>query len=357
MAASKPVRKRLAGLVRKHAKKFFSLESACVQGDDAEVIHDMRVASRRLQEALCLASRMAGVKLPKALIGPIRRARDVLGNVRDMDVITQRLREVFPDGPRAGSARNREVLKLLSARRGKRLKKMRRRLVKLRLGLFLSEFEGSLKTKLWAAWDRRTSARPDPDDAEAAACFQAALDERAARWQAASQAAAEEQQDAELHQARIAAKRLRYLLELGDACQIGRFRTRIRQLKSRQRSLGQWHDLLILEDHLLDLVADRDVLGRDLDVCRHILNLVASLRSNRAKLVRRFIRQSARARAAGRPHSPDVASSAPAPDPAPTPPRAATIDFVPADPPVLADAPPAEPPTVPSGAPNESSGA
>jgi len=111
----------------------------------------------------------------------------------------------------------------------------------------------------------------------------------------------------------------------------------------------------VIEDHLLEMVADKDLLGTLLPVCRHVLDMVAALRRKRLAMVRRFARQASRA---GVPHMPDVlppagktsppaeqtppesrgsspasacstarpAARQPNPDGAPT----ATIDFVPA---------------------------
>ena len=345
MPAAKPVRKRLARLIRKHAKKFFSLESTCVQGDDVEAIHDMRVASRRAEEALRLAAQIADVKLPKALMKPIRDARNTLSRVRDLDVIIQRLREDAPGRSRAAAGLNRRVLDLLAANRKKRLNKMRRRLVKLQLGLFLSEFESSLKSKLLSAWDAKTAkqqGKQDPD-AEGAACFEALLTERSGEWDSAAHRAAQTQQDADLHEARICAKRLRYLYELGEACGLGRFRARIRKVRSVQDILGHWHDLVVIEDYLLDLVADKRMLSRQLPICQHMLELIASLRRKRAGLVRRFMRRKggvAQASAApdavaapqeapAEPATPPASVPAANPGPIPEPAHAATIDFVP----------------------------
>ena len=299
LAARRPVRKQLARLARKHAKKFFSLESTCLQGDDVEAIHDMRVASRKLHEALRLGAQMAGVKLPKGLIKRVREARYVLGSVRDMDVMVERLRTEAPrvSGTKAGLRQ--EVLKLLTDQRKKRLRKMRRQLAKLKLALFLTEFGPSLKANLWVVWDQRIAEQQGANDpeAEAVACFETALAERTAQWEQDARAAATSQQNADLHRARIGAKKVRYLLELGDGCGLGQFRTRIRQLRSVQEALGRWHDLMILEQHLLGLIADKQVLARRLAMCQHVLDLVAFLRKRRARLLRRFVRLADRARA------------------------------------------------------------
>ena len=311
MAASRPVHKQLARLARKHAKKFFSLESACLQGNDVEAVHDMRVASRRLHEALRLGTQMAGVKLPKALVKPIRDARNALSGVRDLDVMIERLRAETPRASGAKAVARQEVLQLLGDQRAKQLRKMRRRLAKLKLGLFLTEFEPRLKDKLWQPWNKRIGAAQGQTDPEADACFLRALAEREAQWEQEAHAAATSQQDVDLHRARIAAKKVRYLLELGGACGLGQFRSRIRRLRSVQDALGRWHDFMVIEHRLLGLVADPEVLERRLAMCQYVLDVVALLRKKRSRLVRRFVRLAERVPTAEAATSPGPAAPAP----------------------------------------------
>ena len=78
---------RLEAVLGRHLAKFFSFQAKVVQGDDIEAIHDMRVASRRLQEVVSLATFLCDEKR-EALDGfpQIRRVRRALGRVRDLDV-------------------------------------------------------------------------------------------------------------------------------------------------------------------------------------------------------------------------------------------------------------------------------
>jgi CHAD domain-containing protein len=77
--------------MRQKADAFFSLEGAVLAGDDPEAIHDMRVASRRLQEILRLV--FSDDPHLEELIRVVRRARRVQSPVRDRDVMAERLRK------------------------------------------------------------------------------------------------------------------------------------------------------------------------------------------------------------------------------------------------------------------------
>ena len=83
-----------------------------------------------------------------------------------------------------------------------------------------------------------------------------------------------------LHQVRIAAKKLRYALELAEDAGIKSASAPVRAVKRVQDTLGRLHDLQVLQTHVAAVQASRDrslpdgglaIVSRALeDECRHL---------------------------------------------------------------------------------------
>ena len=78
-------------LALRHLNRFISLEAKVLKGDDPDAIHDMRVASRRLQQVLDLVFPKPQPREARRLRRKIRRCRRALGDVRNCDVLLQQV--------------------------------------------------------------------------------------------------------------------------------------------------------------------------------------------------------------------------------------------------------------------------
>ena len=76
-------------LALKQLNRLISYEAKVLKGDDADAIHDMRVASRRLQQVLDLLYTKPRAQEYRRLRRQIRRCRQVLGDVRNFDVLLE----------------------------------------------------------------------------------------------------------------------------------------------------------------------------------------------------------------------------------------------------------------------------
>jgi CHAD domain-containing protein len=220
---------RLAGALRRHLP-------AAIAGDNTGV-HQARVASRRLREAVpVLSTGLKGSKAGKAT-RKIRRLTRALGTVRELDVTLLLLDElsVAPDisrtaveDVRAGVVRERD------ARRAVMLKRLGRVDV-AKIGRRL----GSVGTALDAAdgepWRRALGTR---------------LLQRSKRLIAAMDEAGHMYSPERLHAVRIAVKKLRYGLELAADSGIKVATPQVRTMKRVQEVLGKLHDLQVLQTHI-----------------------------------------------------------------------------------------------------------
>ncbi len=72
-----------------------------LEGRDLEGVHDMRVASRRLRAALEVFQDVFPRKRLRPLLDDVKRLADALGQVRDLDVMLERLEKDQQGRPEA----------------------------------------------------------------------------------------------------------------------------------------------------------------------------------------------------------------------------------------------------------------
>lgn len=72
-------------------QEMMSFADAALEGSDPEGVHDMRVASRRLRAALELFQDVFPVKQLAPFRRGVKELADTLGEVRDLDVLIERL--------------------------------------------------------------------------------------------------------------------------------------------------------------------------------------------------------------------------------------------------------------------------
>ena len=207
-----------------------------VTGSDHGV-HQARVATRRLREAVPVLS--AGVKGAKAAKArrKIRRLTKALGTVRELDVTLHVLDELIEKG-RVPRAAVEDVRAHVLAERDRRRPVMLERLEKIdaaKLERRLVVVAGALQASGTDEWRRALAART----AKRAKGLREAIAE-AGRIYAP---------DA-LHKVRIAAKKLRYALEIAAETGVKAASPMVRTLKRTQTTLGRLHDLQVLLTHV-----------------------------------------------------------------------------------------------------------
>jgi len=275
-----------------------------METDDVEAIHKMRVTTRRLQASLdLLQTRQTRLKVRK-IKRELRDWRRVLSEVRNYDVF---LLVIEKEGASRSSAHQSfEHLKaILQKRRARRLAKARRYLKKIRLGEICSKLglDIDLNSTAPAAADAEQASEPETDREEkpldrAVASRPELTDERAIALRAAErieqritefQALAAQSQPAtnpaELHQLRIAAKRLRYLLEIVSEMGYGDTARALAWLRLLQDRIGDWHDLEAIEAEIVSIVSRRKFLKENLAESSRMLQAAAHLQTKKEALV------------------------------------------------------------------------
>jgi len=265
-------------LALRHLNRFISLEAKVLKGDDPDAIHDMRVASRRLQQVLDLIFPKPLPREVGRLRRKLRRCRRALGDVRNCDVM---LAHVEGRLARRRSS-NREawaaVKQYLQERRSESFARATRKLSKMNLALFYmhaKEILGRLKPAPETGHVSHPLVQPDgvPFEPFPERLTQALV----GVWSDFEKQVAVSHQEAtpsSIHAARICAKRLRYLLEVVNRFSIPGSSSALVWLKKIQQYLGDWHDMEVLEDMMIEMIAKPKFLGDQLPLALAIGKLI-----------------------------------------------------------------------------------
>ena len=207
-------------------------------GDDPEELHQMRVATRRLRAVLRAARPMFVARPIKALRKDLAWLGTTLGGRRDLDVMHGHLREEVSTLDPQDRAAGRGLIRRLETARVRARRDLLSALDSARYFTLLDTIE-------------ETIAQPPVVDPDVSLVDGAAREWRKLRQ--AVKALPETPADADLHLARIKAKRARYAAELavpeaGHPAE--RFVDRVKKL---QDVLGEHQDAVVAEARLRDL--------------------------------------------------------------------------------------------------------
>jgi len=213
-----------------------------VAGDDLGV-HQARVTSRRLREAVpVLATGLTGSKAGKAR-RKIRRLTRALGSVRELDVTVQLLDELarspFVSRDAVEDVRAR-VMKERDAKRKTMIERLDNVNVE-KLDRRLASLGDALNAATSEPWRKALAAR---------------LLRRSRRLSLAMNEAGQMYAPERLHAVRIAAKKLRYGLEIAVGSGLKQATPQVRTIKRAQELLGKLHDLQVLQTHVAAVLAE-----------------------------------------------------------------------------------------------------
>ena len=236
-----PIWQGLAQVLRQQVRALAGHVEGARRGSVRDV-HQARVASRRLREALPVAVRaVPGAGAASARVR-VRRLTVALGGVRELDVARETFQaECTRHGWRLPVVRRiQQHLDRERRRCGRRMREQLARVDVPRLETAIATLASALDADQSRAWSPVLGARLR----RRAERFGEALDDVGTLYAADR-----------LHAVRIAAKKLRYTLELSASAgrlPVGR---EIAMLKRVQQLLGRLHDLQILQSHVQAVAA------------------------------------------------------------------------------------------------------
>ena len=218
------------------------LELPRVRRDEgAEAVHQARVATRRLRSDLRTFRPVLEREWADALRTSVRPLTDLLGVVRDADVLDARLArdQVWL------ASRHAPALAALRERLGERRSAAWAELI---ARLATPDTEALLDVLVTAAVEPRV--RPDLADRPAAETLLPLVAGPWRRLERAVRHLGPDPTDADLHSVRILAKRCRYAAEAADPATGGRARRFARAAAALQDRLGEWHDAVAAAEWL-----------------------------------------------------------------------------------------------------------
>jgi len=244
------------------AKRYESLSGLLAKGPpalaDADYVHDLRVASRRLGEVARLLKPFMDKPATKAVDASLKSLRRAMGELRDSDVTCEHLVKWRMPAPLKIIARH--IADNLEAGRAALVENASAQITSASLGGTMVVLARILETCAMPAAAIETERR-------LAAGLSSQIKKRTKKLRRSFGDAAQKQTPASLHAARIAAKKLRYLLELaGDADARPDANQKSRFLKKIQQLLGDHHDT-----HVIALQLKAHLQGPELTANTNIL--------------------------------------------------------------------------------------
>lgn len=280
--------KKVRELALRQLNRFISYEAKVLKGNDGNAIHDMRVASRRLQQVLDLLYSKPRPPELRRLRRQIRRCRQVLGDVRNCDVLLELVERSLG---RKRSARREAwtaVQHFLLMRRSASFLRAMRKLGKINLAvLYVDLKEFLLHDK--AHNHAHNSGAPHPGFAKE---LTSALE---SNWSYFQDHIAESHRHARpevIHGARIATKRLRYLLEVFHEFGVAGSANALAWLRLLQKHLGDWHDMEVLEQMMIEMLARPEFLREHLSLAVEVEKLILRNRQNKVGFEEKYSRMS-----------------------------------------------------------------
>lgn len=274
-------------LALRQLNRFTRQEAKVLKGDDRKAVHDLRVASRRLQQLLDLLFPTRPKDI-RRLRRKVRSVRRVLSEVRNCDVHLDRVERALARRRTSQRAAWVMVQEYLVERRADKFRKAARKIGKANLAGVSRRLKEHLD-------GRARSARqqlPLPASADAVSQHGGSSDvplREFARlalgraWHDFEVQVVDSHEDPKpeaLHGARISTKRLRYLVEVFGALGYAGSAEALAVLRRLQTHLGDWHDLETFEETLIELVARPKFLAAHLETAMAAEKLI--VRSRRA---------------------------------------------------------------------------
>jgi CHAD domain-containing protein len=262
------------------AEPMFALEKDAVGGRDPDAIHDMRVASRRLREALKLFAPVYRRKMVDTWYRTVSVVTKSLGAVRDADVFIDEfhslLRTAKDPAERAALA---YLIGFRQAERLGKLERMRKKLEALQLGKARRRFEKAIGHPR----DVPETQRP------LRAMAEEAIESRVTSMFGHLPAALTPENSEAQHAMRIACKELRYAVETLASCFDESF-DELHDLFVRfQDTLGELHDHDVFTASLAEIRDSGDAAAAGVTK-QGLDEVIAALRERRGRYFTRFRR-------------------------------------------------------------------
>jgi len=251
------VKGRLSTVARKRLLRFVTLYPKALVDDETTVVHNIRVASRRLQQVLQILLPRGKSSRSKKVFRTLRKVRRAFGRCRNLDVNLELVWGRIETTTASTRQAWERVHLWLEEKRALAVAAGRAELRKHELVDFIERLQSLLDNAA--------------DDQEGLAQLAERTKETLSDWRDAFESARADPVVGRIHAFRIAGKRLRYRAELlGEAGNVP-VKPMISALKSLQDDLGLWHDHAVLRDHVAEFIGQPGFMAEEPGMCRALL--------------------------------------------------------------------------------------
>ncbi|HEU4714976.1 MAG TPA: CHAD domain-containing protein [Pyrinomonadaceae bacterium] len=264
---------RLVLTTRSHEMSEF--RDAALDFSDPEGVHSMRVASRRLRSALRDFTPYIRRRDIAALLKQTKAIAASLGEVRDQDVAIAALEKLEKRAPAETSVALKQMIHTRAAARDGAREKLKS--ILHTSNDFATQFSSSIDT---------ATSSPKQATVTFLNMSEAVIVERLKELEDLSDSLYKPFEVESLHEMRIAAKRLRYALELFQQCWGRTIAGYAKQIAAMQKALGDLHDC----DVWIDSIGERINEARKHKHDEHLTGLIWLL-SHFVKLRTKHLRQ------------------------------------------------------------------
>lgn len=268
-------RKRVAALALNQLDCMESLARKVMQKRKPGAVHHFRTASRRLEQALAVLFPRKPLHRLRKIEKRISQSRKALSAVRNQDVLIGKAEKAMESARGARRQTWEAILNCLIEQRERERSRAAAKLKKIRLPSMGEHLRAEI-----AQYQRREEGREDLFQKLGEAAQRAWADFDSARKNASYEAP-----DETVHPLRIAAKRLRYLLEIASELEAPQAAEALAALKILQDQLGEWHDCEVQGRILTKMAVRPGFMRKHLDLTADVLAIVAETRRSASRLL------------------------------------------------------------------------
>ncbi|MDK2948195.1 MAG: hypothetical protein PWQ63_1355 [Methanolobus sp.] len=232
-------------IVFSHFNTMIDHEDGTKLGQDIEELHDMRVGAMRMRAAYQVFDEYLDNKKVIPFLKPIKRTRKVLGSVRDMDVLLEKIQHYLDELPPERRSELDPLKAAISIERDKSRGMMLVYLDDSYYNKFKDKFHGVLKKKKFWSSDK-TSKNKYSESGRVQEVLPVLLYRHFSSIRSYDKLVSVDDPSLEiLHELRIEVKILRYTLEFFKDVLSDEAKDAIKDLKSLQDNLGDMHDAVV----------------------------------------------------------------------------------------------------------------
>ena len=232
-----------ASVLRRRAEALLGELANLKRHGGKDAVHDTRVQSRRLRAALEAFEDLCPAAPWGVLYASVRAVTRTLGRMRETEV-TASLLDELDVGPDPALRLCREYLQ---ERLDRDIRRQRRRFRAALREIKVKQLRSQAHTLLAAPESRECAPAPDGLK-ERRRRILAALAESPLSFR--TQRSFARAGDAQLHQLRIAVKKLRYAMEIFDEMQPGELQSQIAAARALQDAAGRHQDWVVMREHI-----------------------------------------------------------------------------------------------------------